>query len=243
MDHLRPGRINRLAKLIEARRYLEVGVCEGTTFFEVDVAEKVAVDPVFQFDHRARATAKTTFHQVSSDDFFASASDQSFDLIYLDGLHTYEQTLRDFMNSLRLAHNRTVWILDDTVPNDVYAALPDELECFRRRRAVGNPDWSWMGDVFKVVLFVGTIMKDFDYRTFTGHGQTVLWRSRFRQGESVPLSEIAHLSYDDMMDHMDKMQAASDEDIFAAVSAFAHEKKQSFDLQKWLKQIRTFHSR
>ena len=223
MSDLRSGRINRIARLIGARRYLEVGVCRGTTFFAVDVAEKVAVDPVFQFDHRATGTATSTFHQTTSDDFFAGSSSGRFDLIYLDGLHTFEQCLRDFLNSLRFAHAHTVWIIDDTVPNDQYAALPDERECFRFRHATGNMDWSWMGDVYKVVFFIGSLMKDFEFYTFAGHGQTVLWRppSSPASRTSIPLEEITGLSWNGMLEHMSKMRPASDEEIFAAVSAFA----------------------
>jgi hypothetical protein len=53
----RPRRINRLAKLIDAQSYLEIGVASGETFFRVDCPRKVAVDPRFQFDVHLRANA------------------------------------------------------------------------------------------------------------------------------------------------------------------------------------------
>ena len=220
---IRAGRINRIAHTIGAKRYLEVGVCQGTTFFQVEVDEKVAVDPVFQFDHRAHAASKTIFHQMPSDDYFASMAAGRFDLIYLDGLHTYEQTLRDLLNSLRVAHDDTVWLIDDTVPTNSYAALPDEALCFDLRRQAGIVDYAWMGDVFKVVFFVGAMMPDFEILTFTGHGQTVLWRpsSRGIPRRSLPLADISSLSFDDMLEHMEMMRVSSDEEIAAAISAFA----------------------
>ena len=153
---MRAERINTIARLCKAKRYLEIGVSEGATFFEVQIPQKVAVDPCFMFDVAAKTDRKTSFFQVPSDTFFRTTRPEPFDIIYLDGLHTYEQTLRDFMSSLACAHDRTIWILDDTVPNDNFSALPDQDRCYRLRRELGNGDWAWMGDVFKVVFSFAT---------------------------------------------------------------------------------------
>ncbi|NEP71306.1 MAG: class I SAM-dependent methyltransferase [Okeania sp. SIO2G4] len=50
------------------------------------------------------------FLEVSSDEFFRSYAKEfeSFDLIYLDGLHTFEQTFRDFCAFLAVAHSKTI---------------------------------------------------------------------------------------------------------------------------------------
>ena len=88
-------RINKLLHLIGGSSYLEVGVQEGKTFHQVDATTKVAVDPKFLFDvHKAReGNSACAYHEVTSDRYFQGLSgSDSFDLIFLDGLHRYEQT-------------------------------------------------------------------------------------------------------------------------------------------------------
>ena len=54
----------------EAPRYLEVGVAQGKTFFNVTAGRKIAVDPVFKFDPEAQDDPTASFFQVPSDDWF-----------------------------------------------------------------------------------------------------------------------------------------------------------------------------
>jgi hypothetical protein len=131
---MRSERLNHIARLSGAASYLEIGVFDGATFFEVDLKYKVAVDPNFLFDFASRENETTKFPQLTSDRFFENCAQGQFDLIYLDGLHTFDQTLRDFLNSLQFAHDKTIWLIDDTVPNDNFAALPDQERCYRLRR-------------------------------------------------------------------------------------------------------------
>ncbi len=44
-------RINRLAAINGAQRYLEIGVAEGYTFMDVKIAHKTGIDPNFLFDY------------------------------------------------------------------------------------------------------------------------------------------------------------------------------------------------
>ncbi|AWN41992.1 class I SAM-dependent methyltransferase [Methylobacterium durans] len=216
-------RINSLARICGARRYLEVGVFRGETFFNVNVDFKVAVDPSFPFDASAHETDRTRFHEVGSDAFFRSAPYEPFDLIFLDGLHTFEQTLRDFLNSIAFAHDRTIWLFDDTVPNDNFSALPDQERCYRLRRSLGNGDGAWMGDVFKVVHFIRSMMKIYHFRTFGGHGQTVVWRDPRHYDErfGTPLAEIGRMPYEDFIEtYGAMMNLADDEQIYATIERF-----------------------
>jgi hypothetical protein len=218
---MRAERINALARICGAKRYLEVGVAFGETFFDVKIPYKVAVDPMFRFDYAQRADSNTKFHAVPSDQFFEVAEPVPFDIIYLDGLHTYEQTTRDFLNSLRVAHDKTIWVIDDTVPNDVFSANPDQEKCYRLRKKLGGDDWSWMGDVFKCVFFIDRALPFFHFRTFGGHGQTVLWRSnrpRSVGAEGVGLDQIGAMTYEDMIEHLEAMRIADDDQILKAVS-------------------------
>jgi len=187
------GRIAFLANTNGGHRYLEIGVRSGDTFFHVNMPFKVAVDPNFSFNTKDHQVDGTYYLSVTSDIFFqklrAKDSDYVslfamysgkpvFDIIFIDGLHTHEQSLRDFENSFEFAHNGTLWLLDDTVPCDAYSAIPDErISVYKRKRAglVGTP---WHGDVFKTVFAIHDKHPDFSYCTlFSGNPQTVVWKA------------------------------------------------------------------
>ena len=59
-------------------------------------------------------------------------ADHSLDLVYLDGLHTFEQTYRDLCNTLMHAHPATVILVDDTVPTST--GCPRSRASFTRVR-------------------------------------------------------------------------------------------------------------
>ena len=169
-------RLNAVLQHLAGNRYLEIGVARGATFFQVEAGYKVAVDPRFRFDPGERKEHRQeTYHPLTSDEYFTQAIGQSdpFDLIFLDGLHTYPQTLRDFLSSMAIAHERTIWLIDDTVPTSAIAADPDLQRVRRvRSRLDEAEDETWMGDVFKVVAFIDSFLPQFTCLTTEGHGQT-----------------------------------------------------------------------
>jgi len=173
-------RINRLAQMNGARSYLEIGVSEGSTFFGVGIAQKTAVDPRFRFDVAARRAPGQEFHAIPSDAFFTMPEHKArrFDVIFLDGLHTFEQTFRDFCALSGNAHDDTIWIIDDVYPIDVFSALRDPKAAASYRKETGRPGASWHGDVYKVVLAIHDFFPNFCLRTFSagGNRQTVLIR-------------------------------------------------------------------
>lgn len=199
-------RLNAISRRLGGiQRYLEIGVAKGSTFFAVQAAQKHAVDPRFRFDPSSRrAFSNETYHPSTSDQYFHASlgNERPFDLIFLDGLHTYSQTLRDFLASQALAHSRTVWLIDDTVPSDPIAADPDLQRVQAARRAEDRAnDQTWMGDVFKVVAFIDSFCPQFSCFTTEGHGQTVvlpLPRSSAEKRFSS-LQAIDQLSYVDVL--------------------------------------------
>jgi hypothetical protein len=71
-----------------------------------------------------------------------------------------------------------VILIDDTVPIDEIAALPDVEESRARRRAAGSDKGPWMGDVWKLIIYIGQYLPQLDFRTIVGSGnvQTLVWR-------------------------------------------------------------------
>lgn len=181
-------RLNRLAEALECRSYLEVGVETGTTFLEVNVEKRVGVDPCFKFDwQQHHGNAGIELHACTSDEYFASLDPESrFDLIFLDGLHTFEQTYRDIQHALRHSHARTAIVIDDTVPSDVFSCCREFDECLTlRAQFLGSDDNSWHGDTYKVVPLLAAFNCDLRLLTLAdgGNPQTLLWRP------STPMDE------------------------------------------------------
>lgn len=177
--------VQGMLDLFEAPNYLEIGVDQGETFHALEAAFKIAVDPAFKFPLPPNTDAVQYF-PMTSDEFFASRlePDRIFDVAYLDGLHTFEQTLRDLLNAaLRLGPDGVI-VIDDVLPTSYHAAMPSLDQAFqvRDQLALSNPalvgDNTWMGDVYKLAFFVQTFMQQFSYATVQeNHGQLVLWRS------------------------------------------------------------------
>lgn len=160
-----------------AQRYLEVGVNEGRTFLEVDIPYKDAVDPNFLFDTRGHHSDRVRFFPETSDRFWTSGSATTYDVIFLDGLHTFEQTLRDLISSMTFSHGRTVWLIDDTIPSDVFSAIPDQQRSYRERQRMKLSDNPWHGDIYKVVFALHDFFPTMSYATIVGSGnpQTLVW--------------------------------------------------------------------
>ena len=150
--------INDIAKIIDAHSYLEIGVETGLTFNQVKIFQKTAVDPRFLFDYQRDLRTNLSFHEITSDVFFKKLAEKNeikiklFDLVFIDGLHVFEQVLKDFINSVNHINPGGVIVIDDTVPIDEFSALPSQKDCYRLRIESGrHNDGSWHGDVYKLI--------------------------------------------------------------------------------------------
>lgn len=205
--------------------YLEIGVDQGVTFDALTAARKVAVDPKFAFDLAAaqadpdRTTAE--YHEMTSDDYFLQIRrpEDMFDLIFIDGLHTFDQTLKDLLNATAAVKPNGIIIVDDVIPNTYAASLPD-LELSRRFwAATSNPDGSWMGDVFRLVFFVHHYMPFFRYATVAeNHGQMIMWRANSPSpGPLLDVERIARLEYPQVVLQRDVFNLRPFADIVADI--------------------------
>lgn len=211
-------RINKLAKGLNANSYLEIGVAHGQTFFDISIAEKTAVDPKFSFNMSAiNQNDNIFFREETSDDFFSTLAHKvRYDIIFIDGLHTFEQTYRDLCNSLLHTKDHTVLLIDDTKPIDVYSAIPNYAKAVKFRKHSGVPGLQWHGDVFKVIFALHDFHLGLNYRTIVGSGnpQTLVWCSNngWRKPLFNSLETISRLSYFDFVEHIDIMRECSEEE-------------------------------
>jgi len=144
---LRPG-MDFLAWLgwfhdhVSPRLYLEIGVDVGRTLsLASPPTVSIGVDPACP-EHPPAFRASTRLFRMTSDDFFASSEATAlapFDLAFIDGLHLFEQALRDFGNVERRSRRSSVVLMHDCLPLDAATSS--------RRRRTGF----WSGDVWKVI--------------------------------------------------------------------------------------------
>jgi hypothetical protein len=221
----RPDVLNGLLRLFSHSTYLEIGVNRGETFLQVKANRKVAVDPKFLFslDDAKTAHGGSEFHEVTSDVYFSEiiSPAEKFQLIYLDGLHTFEQTLRDFVNATHFLADDGIIVIDDVIPSSYQAALPDQLDAFKVKEFTGDPDNSWMGDTYKLVFFINSFFPAYNLRTISNnHGQAVVWRRPraidvFR---SYTMAEIVRLEFLDVIKQSEVFYKSDFDAIFEEIS-------------------------
>ena len=95
-----------LKKKIENCKYLEIGCFDNKAFDTVPlpIDQKIGVDPL-----------RGGTHRMTSDEFFKD-NNVFFDVIFIDGLHTYEQCSKDVINSMKFLNKDGIIILHDMLP-------------------------------------------------------------------------------------------------------------------------------
>lgn len=118
-----------LCRKLAARSYLEIGVHTGATFNRVECPRKVGVDVV-------NPAGLLDLKVMPSDEFW-DTSRETFDLIFIDGLHTYSQSWKDLVGALGHLNPGGVIVLDDCNPTSEEMADP----------RVPEGDGAWCGRV------------------------------------------------------------------------------------------------
>ena len=108
--------------------YLEIGCDQNQLFSKIKIQNKVGVDPSCGGNVRK-----------TSDEFF-NDNKKKFDLIFIDGLHTYNQVKKDILNSLKCLKNGGVILVHDCMP-----------DCLSKQ-AVPRYRMIWNGDVWKAIV-------------------------------------------------------------------------------------------
>jgi hypothetical protein len=97
---------------LSAGTYLELGVDQRQTFSVVRVGRKIGVDPIApcpNVEAELKRPGAQYFATTSDECFERHAAEQlplGVDVVFIDGLHTYDQTYRDVRNALSPASRR-----------------------------------------------------------------------------------------------------------------------------------------
>lgn len=129
--------LNALIQTRHYQSYLEIGVNTpkqpGYNWDNIKIALKHGVDPNVETDFK-----------MTSDKFFARHIQRKYDLIFIDGLHFFEQVHRDITNSLKWLNSGGTIVVHDCNPTE---------ELTQRRERASEV---WHGDVWKAILKLRT---------------------------------------------------------------------------------------
>lgn len=171
----RPGmnRIRAVQRALAQRTnpvYLEIGVSRGQAFQRIAADVKIAVDPAFRLTERTReladAKARTThYFETTSDAFFESEADflerHPIDVALIDGLHTYEQVVRDVEHTLRfLRDDGVIFLHDCNPPFELAGRRADSWDDFIAQQKGPLVIGIWNGDVWKAIVHLRSTRPD-----------------------------------------------------------------------------------
>ena len=179
----KPTRIKIVQETISRKRYksfLEIGSFHNELFDHIKCEKKVGVDPY------SGGTIRKT-----SDDFF-SENDESFDLIFIDGLHRYYQVKKDILNSLKVLNSGGVIMLHDCLPNNFY------------EQAVPRCQDIWNGDVWKAVVEVRTYEYLDTYTCYADYGIGIILKRKNRSRLIIDKKDFSKLRFIDYYNNFKK---------------------------------------
>lgn len=192
--------------------YVEIGVRNGKCFFNISARHRLAVDPEFRISKRTFVKAysrnplqwfRDSFFAVTSDEFFRTQRARLLrlkpDLVFIDGLHTYEQSYKDVLNSLEVINPGGIIVMHDCNPTNEVAAMPALSPAEVAAKKL--PGWKgvWCGDVWKAIVRLRTLpdLEAFVLDTDFGLG-IVRHRKDVKPSLAISPASIEDLSYNDL---------------------------------------------
>ncbi len=171
-----PSRTTIIQEIINKKNYksyLEVGCDNDENFSKIQIESKIGIDPL-----------KGGTLRMTSDEFFIN-NHQSFDIIFLDGLHTYEQTIKDIDNGLRFLNTNGVILIHDCLPKKIWNQIVPRL--------YGH----WNGDVWKAIVHSRTYGHADTYTCIADHGIGIIFRRKNRNKLNTNKTDFKKLKFAD----------------------------------------------
>lgn len=225
--------MNRLTVIQEiinrkkANTYLEIGVETGYTFLRVKAKKKIAVDPKFRlskgnkikFLFRDISNIFNEYYEMTSDIFFETKSNElrkyGLNVTFIDGLHTYAQSLKDVQNCLKLLKEDGVIIMHDCNPPSEAAAHP--LNSYNHAKTLTLPGYSdeWCGDVWKTIAYLRSTQANLSVFVLDcDYGLGIITRGSPESMLEYSEEEIDNFSYSDLEKNRAEILNLKDTDYF-----------------------------
>ena len=169
-----PRRYDIINKIIIKRNYtsyLEIGCFKDETFNQINIKKKIGVDPVSGGNLR-----------MTSDKFFIE-NKEKFDLIFIDGLHVYEQVIKDIFNSIKVLKENGIILVHDCLPRKLWYQTPIRMSD------------TWNGDVWKAIVECRTLENIDTYTCLADEGIGVIKVQKNNNLLNLNLSNFKNLKY------------------------------------------------
>jgi hypothetical protein len=173
--------------------YLEIGCASNICFGSIPLINKTGVDP------ENGGNIKDT-----SDNFFKN-NKKNFDVVFIDGLHEYEQCRKDIINALKVLNKNGYIFLHDMIPRSwVEENVP------RLQRV-------WSGDVWKVALeLIQTEGLDF-FIIIADHGVGVIKKREKNVIYHDDYKNIKNLKFKDFLKLNEKIKYVEPKQAFELI--------------------------
>ena len=204
--------IQQIISVKKARKYLEIGVKKGKLFLKVNARKKIAVDPIFKIRPKQKMKAclfdvKNIFneyYEMTSDRFFETHHRRllrlnGLDVAFVDGLHTYDQTLKDVVNCLAYLNHDGVIAMHDCNPATSAQAVPAGSRQQAANINTFDQTKEWSGDVWKTIAHLRSTRKDLNICVLDcDHGIGIITKGCPDTMLDHSLKTIDHLCYEDL---------------------------------------------
>ena len=188
--------INRAISQYKDCKYLEIGVFNNSVFntIPLKMKNKFGVDPI-----------KGGNFKMTSDDFFHQNKHLKFDVIFIDGLHEYEQCQRDCINSMKCLNDGGIILFHDLLPRS-----------FFEEKELQNKQSSWSGDVWKVAVELNN-SKNVELKIINiDHGIGILKLKKDFQ--YIKMDNLKNESFNEFLEYKKKLPIISSEEAFEFIS-------------------------
>ena len=218
--------INSLVKNQRLTTYLEIGVKTGGNFSQIQAKRKIGVDPtmgikltgISKLKRYARkavnnriymSSKNVVLYQMTSDEFFSSEYVEPIGIAFIDGLHLFDQVIRDYLNVQNHLEPNGVVVLHDCLP----------ASCLSATRERSSKHWN--GDVWKAAYWLSERNCQFDLYDFD-EGLCVIRNKANTNCESLQLLDepteeelnyLRSLTFDDFLSFRSKVVLLSENDI------------------------------
>lgn len=174
--------INFLISKYNYKSYFEIGIGDGANYNLIVCDYKTNVDPCFNsFDSQDLSHVK---NKVTSDEFFAQTQEK-FDIIFVDGLHVYEQVYKDIINSLRCLNDGGAVVCHDMLPPTAW----------HQRPANEYQGGEWNGDCWKAVARLRVESEDLEIYTIDSDWGVSIIRKGVNKKFEGNIDEVLQYSF------------------------------------------------